>query len=286
MSAYSLSRDLFHHPHHHIPRGARMIPHEPRRRAIAVGSQRIRFRRLLPLFSVACGLAACGRVPGQFEIVNNQVPAANCSVPVNDNVYQGQGTLDAKLVRGGAGSAYFVFPLLKNNTAGAGPGEIDANKIVLTSFAVDISVLTAPPAVTSLVDMLNADPSLSSLLHYQTPWSGSLSSGGGELSAIVAAFPVDLAGRMLGTQGLSVQPSTFVNLRIRSFGHTTTRDMESDPLDFPVALCDGCLIANTGSCPFSVPPVNTGNPCNVAQDYPVDCCTAGNDLICPAVVSQ
>src|SRR6476469_2545083 len=150
-----------------------MIPHEPRRRAIAVGSRRVRFHHLLPLMSVAA-LAACGRVPGQFEIVNNQVPAANCSVPVNDNVYQGQGILDVKLVGSGASSAYFVFPLLKNNLPGSGPGEIDANQIVLSSFAVDISVLTGPAPVTSLVDMLDADPSLSSLLHYQTPWSGSL----------------------------------------------------------------------------------------------------------------
>jgi hypothetical protein len=263
-----------------------MIPHEPRLRAVAVGSQKIRFHRLLPLLSLACGFVACGRVPGQFEIVNNQVPAANCSVPVNDSIYQGQGTLDAKLVRSAAGSAYFVFPLLRNNLSGASGGEVDANKIVLTSFAVDISVLSGPPEVTSLVSMLNADPSLSALLHYKTPWSGSLSSGGGELSAIVAAFPTELAGRMLGTQGLSAQPSTFVNLRIRSFGHTTTRDIESDPFDYPVAVCDGCLIANTGACPFATMPANTGNPCNVAQDYPVDCCTAGNDLICPAVVSQ
>lgn len=263
-----------------------MILHEPRLRAFVVGSHRTRFLRLLPLLSFAFGLAACGRVPGQFEIVNNQVPTANCSVPVNDSVYQGQGTLDAKLVRGGAGSAYFVFPLLKNNLSGASGGEVDSNKIVLTSFAVDISVLTAPPAVTSLVDMLNADPTLSALLHYQTPWSGSIASGGGELSAIVAALPVELASRMLGTLGLSVQPSTFLNLRIRSFGHTTTRDIESDPFDYPVAVCDGCLVANTGPCPFTAAPANTGNPCNVAQDYPVDCCSAGNDLICPAVVAQ
>jgi hypothetical protein len=263
-----------------------MIPHEPRRRADAVGRQRTRYRHLLPLLSLACGVVACGRVPGQFEIVNNQVPTANCSIPVNDTAYQGQGILDAKLVRGGAESAYFVFPLLKNNLSGASGDEVDSNKIVLTSFAVDISVLTAPSEISSLVGMLNADPSLSAMLHYRTPWSGSIASGGGELSAAVAAFPVELASRMLGTQGLSVHPSTFVNLRIRSFGHTTTRDIESDPFDYPVAVCDGCLIANTQPCPFSATPANMGNPCNVAQDYPVDCCTAGNELICPAVVSQ
>jgi len=263
-----------------------MIPHEPSLRAAAVGSLRIRFHRVLPFLSLACGLAACGRVPGQFEIVNNQVPTGNCLIPTNDTIYQGQGTLDAKLVRSGSESAYFVFPLIKNNLPGASGGDVDSNKIVLTSFAVDISVLTGPPSVTSLVDMLNADPSLSALLHYKTPWSGSVASGGGEISAFVAAFPVELASRMLGTQGLSIRPSTFVNLRIRSFGRTTTRDIESDPFDYPVAVCDGCLIANTQACPVMTATQNTGNPCNIAQDSPVDCCTAGNELICPPVVSQ
>jgi hypothetical protein len=260
---------------------------EPRFRATVLSSHRRCLLRVLPLISLACGLAACGRVPGQFEIVNNQVPTGGCAIPVNDTVYQGQGTLDAALVQNGAQTAYYVFPLLKNNLPGASGGEIDSNQIVLTSFAVDISVLTAPAPITSLVDMMNADPSLSTMLHYKTPWSGSIASGGGEVSAAVAAFPVELASRMLGSQGLSEQPSTWVNLKIRSFGHTTTRDVESDPFNYPVAICAGCLIANMGSCPFTQPAVNTGNPCNVAQDYPVDCCTAGNELICPPlVVSQ
>ena len=58
-----------------------MIPHEPRLRAFVVGSHRTRFLRLLPLLSFAFGLAACGRVPGQFEIVNNQVPTARLLGP-------------------------------------------------------------------------------------------------------------------------------------------------------------------------------------------------------------
>jgi len=263
-----------------------MTPHEPRIRASVVPNLRSRVHRLLPLLSIACGLAACGRVPGQFEIVNDQVPTDSCAVPVNDSVYQGQGTLDARLVRNGASAAYLIFPLLRNNLPGASGGEVDSNKIVLTSFAVDISVLTAPEAVTSLVGMLGADPNLSSLLHYKTPWSGSLASGGGELSAAVPAVPAELAARMLGSQGLSIQRSTWLNLRIRSFGKTTTRDIESDPFDFPIAVCDGCLIANMQPCPFMGTPSNAGHPCNVAQDYPVDCCTAGNELVCPPVVSQ
>src|SRR5262245_28470686 len=106
-----------------------------------------------------CGLAACGRVPGQFQIINNQVPTGNCSIPVNESVYQGQGRLDARLVRSGAESAFYVFPLLENNFPGSPGDDIDTNMITLTSFGVDISVLTAPPATTTLIDALNANAS-------------------------------------------------------------------------------------------------------------------------------
>jgi hypothetical protein len=260
-----------------------MIPHEPR--TWATDDLRL-VRAASPLVLAACALAACGRVPGQFEIVNNQVPSEGCAIPVNESLYQGQGRLDVSLVQRGSESAFFVFPLLRNNLPGAGSGP-DTNQITLKSFAIDISLLTAPPAITELINGLEASAATSSLLHYKTPWSGSVGSGGGQVSALVAAFPVELAARVLGTQVLGLSPSVWMNLRIRSFGSTTTQDMESDPFDYPVAICAGCLVANVQPCPFTAAPQFTGNPCNVAQDSPVDCCISGNDLVCPpTVVSQ
>ena len=75
-----------------------------------------------------------------------------------------------------------------------------------------------------------------------------------------------------------------MNLRVRAFGHTTVQDIESDPFDFPVYVCDGCLVANLQPCPVTVAPTNEGHACNVAQDAPVDCCVNGNNLICPPPV--
>jgi len=258
-----------------------MIPHEPRLRADVVN---LRFSSLLPLALLACGAAACGRVPGQFEIVNNQVPIGGCLIPTNESVYQGQGLLDARLVQSGAESAFYVFPLLRNNLPGSTEG-VDSNQITLTSFAVDISMLTGPQSIRDLLGLLETNTP--NLLHYKTPWSGSVGSSGGMVSAWVAAFPVELAARLLGAQSLGVSPNVYMNLRIRSFGRTTTRDLESDPFDYPVAVCAGCLIANNQPCPYTTAPANLGNPCNIAQDAPVDCCTEGSQLVCPpSVVAQ
>jgi hypothetical protein len=247
--------------------------------------------RSLPLrFVVWCvvSLAACGRVPGQFEIVNDQVPKTDnggCSIPTDETVYQGQGKLDLSLVKPGAEAAFFFFPLLKNNLPPSTNGP-DVNQIFLSSFAVDISVASAPPQTTALFEMLESGSEADrALLHFKTLWSGSVTSGG-KVSAAVPAFPVALAEHLGSLGELGVSPSLWVNLRVRAFGSTTSQSMESDPFVFPVAVCSGCLVANLAPCPYTSAPTNTGNPCNVAQDYPVDCCISGSDLVCPPVVSQ
>jgi hypothetical protein len=242
--------------------------------------------RRLALIAAVWGwaFAGCGRVPGQFEIVNDQVPQPGCLIGVNDTVYSGSGLLDLSLVFDNAETAYAIFPLMKNNLEATGPGP-DTNQIVLTSFAVDISTIgDVPDAIASLFSTLEADPSGHRLLHYQQPWSGSISSGGGKLSAFVTAFPVELAHRISATQQIGLSPSLTVDLKIRAFGRTTTRDMESDPFDFPVSVCSGCLVANVQACPYTTAPKNTGNDCNISQDAPIDCCTQNGTLVCPPIV--
>jgi hypothetical protein len=205
-------------------------------------------------------------------------------VPTNETIYQGQGHLDLALVRDGATTAFLVFPLIENNLP-SDSGDIDPNRIALTSFAVDISPISSSgPATNDVFSSLAqaGDP----LVSYSVPWSGSIPSGGGRVAAAVRAFPVELARRLLATNEIDVTPSLTVNLRIQAFGKTTTRDIESDPFDYPVSVCAGCLVANVASCPYTSPPANTGNPCNIAQDGYVDCCTSGGDLICPPVVAQ
>jgi hypothetical protein len=243
---------------------------------------------LLTALSSVLALAACGRVPGQFEIVNDQVPmtaGGGCSIPTDETVYSGQGTMDLQLVRPGAQAGFFFFPLLKNNLPMSGSGP-DVNQIFLSSFAIDLSVASAPAATQALFNALETGSSADrSLLHFKTLWSGSVSSGG-KISAIVPAFPVELAQRIGALQEIGVSPSLWVNVRVRAFGSTTSQSLESDPFVYPLAVCSGCLVANVAPCPYTVAPANKGNPCNIAQDYAVDCCISGSDLVCPPVVSK
>lgn len=243
--------------------------------------------RLLAAVTFSLGFAACGRTPGQFEILNDQVPiisGGGCSIPVNPTVYQGEGTLDLSIVRPDFGSAYFVFPLIENNLPSSANGSLDPNEIQLSGFQVDIKWIDSPPAATiqTAFDSVKG----SSLVHYQIPWSGGISSGGGQLSAAVAAFPVGLAEKLVAAGGIGADPSLTVELQIQALGTTNSgTSMQSDPFKFPVQVCSGCLVANVKPCPYTAAPANPGNSCNPAQDLLVDCCTDNGALVCPPPVA-
>ena len=243
-------------------------------------------RRPLSLVAVLWPLvlAACGRVPGQFEILNDQVPTAaaggGCTVPVVPTLYQGVGRLDLAIVRSDADSAYLFFPLIENNLPSAKSGAQDPNQIQLSGFNIDITPLSGTSPATNSVLAGNG------LAHFKTPWSGGVQSGGGQINAIVNAFPVALAQRLFNEGGVSNDPSATLNLRIQALGTTTFGTaMQSDPFDFPLEVCVGCLVANVQACPFASAPANPGNACNPAQDAPVDCCTENGALVCPPPVA-
>jgi hypothetical protein len=247
---------------------------------------------LLLTVSLAAAAAACGRVPGQFEILQNQVPQPGCVIPAEaGNLYRGDGTLDLSLVQAGSTSAYYLFPLVKNNLPGSTGDGPDPNEIDIKSFAVDISpheVGSVPPGVRTLFDTLNASPGSPDygLIHYALPWAVTVASGGGLAATSVGAFPVGLASRILATGEVGTSPSSMlVNIRVRIFGDTNTQSIESDPFDYPVYVCNGCLVANLAPCPYPSPPRFTGNECNVAQDSFVDCCSLNGALVCPPLVS-
>jgi hypothetical protein len=243
---------------------------------------RSRFSLVVALFPWLIGLisAACGRVPGQFEILNDQIPPATgaCVIPAQPSIYRGEGTLDVSGVRGDFETAYYLFPLIENNLPSSGSAQ-DPNQIQISGFDVDISVIgNAPPAAAQV--MATVDPSL---LHFRVPWSGGVSSGGGQITAITEAFPVALAQALYTNGGLASTPALTLMLTVQALGATNSgRSLTSDPFHFPLDVCKGCLGISLGPCPLPFKPTNSGNSCNPAQDESVDCCTDNGVLVCPA----
>jgi hypothetical protein len=235
-------------------------------------------------------LVGCGATPGQFLIVQDQVPdTASCVIPTTiGSVYRDVGNLDVRLVSRRAEAGYYMYPLLRNNLQPAAGGQIgDPNRIALSSYNVSLGLpadATSSPLAMLFGDLANS-PQDSGLLRFSVPTSGSVASGGGYTSSGVPAIPGELA-RRIRDQGLLAGTSyAYVMATVRARGDTQNGSIESDPFVFPIRVCDGCLIASLQLCPATMEPANKGNPCNVAQDDPVDCCDSGAGLQCPPPVA-
>jgi len=235
------------------------------------------------ILGAALFLGSCTTPPGQFIIIQDQVPQSGCVAPADlSAAYQDSGDLDLSLITNGAETGYLFFPLMQNDAPAATGGGIDANRIALSEFQIDLSVADdAPPLIVSLFK----NGTVANLTKFSVPTSGSIASGGGNTSGSVNAVPAELGRRMLSQNAL-VAPGDFFYLTatVRAQGKTLTKTVTSDPFNFPIRVCNGCLANNLGICPLAQAGGNSGDPCNIAQDQPVDCCELGSSLVCPAVV--
>jgi hypothetical protein len=242
--------------------------------------------------AIALSAASCGNPPGQFLIVQNQVPDEGCVIPASlGTVYQGEGTLDVRLVSDFAESGYYLFPLMQNNYPSPTGGDTgDPNRIALSGYRVDVSLPDDAPA-DAIYDLFAALQTSSpaggpdQMIQYRVPTSGSVASGGGNTAGSVNAFPGALARAIRKTGVLQNVPYVWMYSTVRALGNNLASSVESDAFRYPIRVCDGCLIASREVCPVSHP-VLTGNQCNISQDGYVDCCTSGTGLVCPSTVTQ
>ena len=249
--------------------------------------------RLAPatlLVALASAQAGCsGTPPGEFIIVQNQVPNADCTIPATlGTLYRGEGVLDVRLVGDGQ-SGYQLFPLLQNNFPGPSGGQtVDANRIALSGFDVDIALPPdAPPdsQITALFTQLamsssgGPDP----LIQYSTLTSGSVASGGGNTASSVNVFPSELAQKVRDTGELSPVNHFWVMASVRARGNTLVNSVQSDAFKYPIELCDGCLVIDQGACPVAAA---EGNSCYIGQDSGSGCCSQAGQLFCPSVVAS
>jgi len=224
-------------------------------------------------------LAGCGGEWERFFIVQNQVPEDGCVVPAaKGNLYRGSGVMDVGLVNAGATTGYILFPLLQNDLPALGQaGGTEPNRLSLREFRVQVE--PGPGAPQALLDLFAA-PELAPYLAYSEPWSGSVDPGGGNTAAAVTAVPAEVARRIDATGLLDTLSEVPLVARVHAVGDTLSQTIESREFVYPISACKYCLLSYLAACPYE--PTNTGNACNVAQDAPVDCCSDGQSLICPA----
>jgi hypothetical protein len=250
--------------------------------------------RTLGGLGAALLLPACVDYGSGLTIMQNQVPMISmnsCSVPAARTDNRGVlGTLDVALDQD---YPYYLYPLITNQMPSL-PGSVPPNRVNITVWNVKIE---PPPGVS--VPWTDSCPA-----EFDFPGPLQLDPGG-QASALVEAMRPCHSNlvRKLMEQGKlpsSYSEEVIFRLIVRAKGRHGGTEIKSDPFEYPVRTCYGCLqtgFLDPAYAPFNfpkVPPCKNlisnpylGNPCNLAQDVgPVLCCAKdaqGLQLQCPAV---
>lgn len=230
------------------------------------------------VLAVAGCLWGCSGDSIEFIIVQNQVPSSGCVVGVERQIYRGEGWLDLALVGDGAPFAYQLYPLLLNDLPALGEAAGEPNRVFVRGFRVQVE-LAGDQVPRRMAEVFEAEQN-QPLLEFQERWAGRVDPGGGLISASVAVIPGELARKMRETRVLETTLFVPLTVRVRAIGERSDGTVETPEFRFPLRVCQGCLVANLRPCPYAA--MNRGHACNIAQDVPVDCCTEGNALFCPA----
>jgi hypothetical protein len=239
------------------------------------------------------GLAACTDANESLVVLQAQVPDDECVVSDagEDGVRLASGILDVALDQL---YSYKLFPLVQNNLISAGADkDIDPNKIQVTGARVKI----LPPTGVSVPFRPDC------AAEFDHPSQATIFPGSRRavqveaLRSCHAALFRDLFKS--GALNPVLAETVYFRVNIRIKGRHGGTEILSDPFEFPVRVCYGCLqtgftgphslfnfpmtplCSALGTNPF------TGNRCGPAQDFgPILCCArdAVDKLLqCPAV---
>lgn len=207
---------------------------------------------------LALGLLLVGCVnkgdEGMF-VLNNTAPTGDsCALTSDPN----QPFLPLGAIVAGVNTNYVLTPLIRSRITALEGHELERTihlegaNIVLSTVATDGS-LTQTDEFTSL-------------------FSGSVS----PLGTVNVIFPIIPAATVKSTT-----TNTTVNATVSVFGTLGGGRVEAEPFNYSVTICTDCLLRNNGPCDTAPKAMNKGNPCNVFQDFVVDCCSINNALLCP-----
>lgn len=242
--------------------------------------------RTLVALSFAAGLSACADSGGQtLLILNVAEPGEGCVVtPTETGTFLPAGRIDAAGVVAGGGVGYIATPSIKN-LADSSNGTLTTERtVILQGARIDVTIHPHADGT----DLVPADQ-LAALaaqhaLAYTAPFAGSVGPDGDLVGIPFEAVPAAVVAAVGANLGAG--ETGLVTTAFSVFGKTTAGSgVESDPFEFPITVCNGCLYTDLGSCvglPEGAYP--GGGACNMYQDAPVACCTSGSGFqVCPAV---
>jgi hypothetical protein len=185
---------------------------------------------------------------------------------------------------------YLINPMLESRIVAA-QGKESLRTILLEGANITLNI--------GPIERIGADGSVSldetvETAQFQSLFSAPLPPNGGLASAQFDLVPLSVVAGIrarAGAPGLD-RIHAQVTASMVVFGDYYGERLESNPFQYPVTVCNDCVVANRfadgtfPTCDTFTATARQGNPCNVFQDGVVDCCDAGNGLIqCPAIAT-
>ena len=130
------------------------------------------------------------------------------------------------------------------------------------------------------------------IMRFTSLFSAPLAPNGGIADGAFDLITVALLDELIAAKGAGILAADAPSFRVEVlatitvFGDMAGVEQTSQEFQYPVTICNDCVVRELGACPLPMGTMltNKGNACNPYQDGVVDCCRMGADVICPAIV--
>ena len=239
----------------------------------------------LTTLTAILALTACANTGDEGMIVlNNTATGDSCTLSgASSQPFIAHGQIWAKSPNG-----YFLTPLIQSRVMSADSVDDTQRTIFLTGANVSLEV----KAVTiEHADGSFANPTRPVLSGQQGKFSALFSASlppAGTVNVGFDVIPVQTLRTILTASGAGAtdKMTAEVLATVTMLGKLGGDDINGQPFQFPISVCNDCVVVDNGACPMTITAPRAGNACNVYQDGIVDCCRdASNNFICPGTVS-
>jgi hypothetical protein len=223
------------------------------------------------LISLGLALTACAANEGDEGIFvsKNVAPGTGCTFSATANEpFHTHGTVSA------FGGGYRIYPQM-------------VSKITATDLNVQQRTIQVRGA---RVDVETTDPALSGIStdarHFESRFAAPLAPNGGITDAEFIGISMDYLQEAAAIKGTGSWESEVIVHAI-VYGDLSGSEVTSQDWEFPVTICNDCVVNVLGTCPLPAGTIVTDarGECSMFQDGFVDCCSLpSGQLQCPAAL--
>lgn len=219
---------------------------------------------------------------GMIILNNTAVGAGACTLSGT----KGQPFLPHGMINAYSPAGYLLTPLIESRVVLA-EGDTDTTQRTIFLKGANVSLEVKAVSIEHPGGSFTS-PSITlsgQQAQFSTLFSGSLPPSG-TVNVAFDIVPVQTLRTILTASGAAEtdRMSAEVLATVTILGELGGDDVESLPFQYPVAVCNNCVVNDLGACPMMA--TNLGNACNPFQDGTVDCCEDANGfLVCPSVAA-